>query len=82
MLPLYVMEPSLLCSRDFDPCHRTFIRSSLAELRVNLASAKFVEVAALSGTLLVANSNGVMTSMAAGFTSACAQRLKDIYEGR
>ena len=38
VLPLYVMEPSLLCSRDFDPCHRTFIRSSLAELRVNLAA--------------------------------------------
>lgn len=39
---------------------------SHSELRVNLATARFVDVAALSGTLLIANSYGVLTSMAPG----------------
>jgi deoxyribodipyrimidine photo-lyase len=37
VLPLYIIEPSLLRAPDFDPCHWTFIRASLIELRARLA---------------------------------------------
>jgi deoxyribodipyrimidine photo-lyase len=38
VLPLYIVEPSLLASPDFDPCHWTFIETSLRELRRALSS--------------------------------------------
>jgi deoxyribodipyrimidine photo-lyase len=38
VLPLYIIEPSLLRAPDFDPCHWTFIRASLMELRARLAA--------------------------------------------
>jgi deoxyribodipyrimidine photo-lyase len=37
VLPLYVIEPSLLRASDFDPCHWTFLAASLGELRESLA---------------------------------------------
>ncbi len=37
VIPLYIIEPSLLAAPDFDPCHWTFIHRSLAELRDGLA---------------------------------------------
>jgi len=37
VLPLYLVEPSLLAAPDFHPAHWTFLRSSLAELREALA---------------------------------------------
>ena len=37
VIPLYIIEPSLLAAPDFDPCHWTFIHRSLAELREGLA---------------------------------------------
>ena len=38
ILPLYIIEPSLHKSPDFDPCHYAFIEDSLRELRINLAA--------------------------------------------
>lgn len=38
VLPLYIIEPSLLHAPDYDPCHWTFIRASLQELRDQLAA--------------------------------------------
>jgi deoxyribodipyrimidine photo-lyase len=37
VLPLYIVEPSLLAAEDYDPCHWTFTRACLSELRENLA---------------------------------------------
>lgn len=37
VLPLYIVEPSVIHARDYDPCHWTFIRASLEELRDGLA---------------------------------------------
>lgn len=37
VLPLYIVEPSLIHADDCDPSHWTFIKSSLEELRKNLA---------------------------------------------
>lgn len=37
VLPLYVVEPSVIQAPDYDPCHWTFIRRSLEELREELA---------------------------------------------
>ncbi|MBL8232416.1 MAG: deoxyribodipyrimidine photo-lyase [Bryobacterales bacterium] len=37
VLPLYIIEPSVLESPDFDPCHWTFLRRSLEDLRDALA---------------------------------------------
>lgn len=37
VLPLYIIEPSLIHAPDFDPSHWTFIRESLLELRDALA---------------------------------------------
>ncbi len=38
VLPLYIVEPSLLAGDDYDPCHWTFTSASLQELRVDLAA--------------------------------------------
>jgi len=38
VLPLYILEPSVLAAPDFDPCHWTFLHRSLAELRHALAA--------------------------------------------
>jgi deoxyribodipyrimidine photo-lyase len=37
VLPLYIVEPDLIHAADYDPAHWTFTRSSLIELRANLA---------------------------------------------
>lgn len=37
VIPLYIIEPSLLAAPDFDACHWTFLHRSLAELREALA---------------------------------------------
>lgn len=37
VLPLYIIEPSLLAAPDFDPAHYAFIRDCLTELRDRLA---------------------------------------------
>lgn len=37
ILPLYVVEPSVIHADDYDPAHWTFIRTCLQELRKNLA---------------------------------------------
>jgi deoxyribodipyrimidine photo-lyase len=37
VLPLYIIEPSVIHAADFDPCHWTFLRVSLQELRDSLA---------------------------------------------
>ncbi len=37
VLPLYIVEPSILAAADFDPSHWTFIRQSLQALRRDLA---------------------------------------------
>ncbi len=38
VLPLYIVEPSLIHAQDFDPAHWTFIRQSLEVLRTELAA--------------------------------------------
>ena len=38
VLPLYIVEPSLVHARDFDPAHWTFLQHSLEALRTELAS--------------------------------------------
>ena len=38
VLPLYIVEPSLLQSADFDPCHFTFLLTSLEDLTHALAT--------------------------------------------
>ncbi len=38
VLPLYIIEPSLLAGEDYDPCHWTFAASSLRALRAELAA--------------------------------------------
>jgi deoxyribodipyrimidine photo-lyase len=38
VLPLYIVEPTLLAAPDFAPRHWTFLRASLAELRERLAT--------------------------------------------
>jgi deoxyribodipyrimidine photo-lyase len=38
VLPLYIVEPSIIHAEDFDPVHWTFIRQSLVELREALAA--------------------------------------------
>ena len=38
VLPLYIIEPSLLRGADFDPCHFTFLRACLEDLRRDLAA--------------------------------------------
>lgn len=37
VIPLYIIEPSLLAAPDFDSCHWTFLHRSLSELRERLA---------------------------------------------
>jgi len=37
VLPLYIIEPSIIDAPDFDPAHYTFIRAGLVELRHHLA---------------------------------------------
>jgi deoxyribodipyrimidine photo-lyase len=36
VLPLYIVEPSLLRAEDFSPRHWTFLQATLIELRENL----------------------------------------------
>ncbi len=38
VLPLYIVEPSLLAGEDYDPCHWTFTSACLQELRADLAA--------------------------------------------
>ena len=38
LLPLYIVEPSLLAGEDYDPCHWTFTAACLHELRTDLAA--------------------------------------------
>lgn len=38
VLPLYIVEPSLLSAEDYDPCHWTFTAACLRELRDSLAA--------------------------------------------
>ena len=38
VLPLYVVEPSVLAGEDYDACHWTFVAASLRELRAELAA--------------------------------------------
>lgn len=38
VLPLYIVEPSVVRARDFDPAHWTFLRASLHDLRERLAT--------------------------------------------
>jgi deoxyribodipyrimidine photo-lyase len=38
VLPLYIVEPSVMHAPDFDPCQWTFIRACLGELRAGLAA--------------------------------------------
>jgi deoxyribodipyrimidine photo-lyase len=38
VLPLYIIEPSLLRAPDHDPCHYAFVRDSLVDLRRSLAA--------------------------------------------
>lgn len=38
VLPLYIVEPSLLSAEDYDPCHWTFASACLKDLRAALAA--------------------------------------------
>jgi deoxyribodipyrimidine photo-lyase len=38
VLPLYIVEPSILAGDDYDPCHWTFTAACLRELRSDLAA--------------------------------------------
>lgn len=38
LLPLYIVEPSLVAGEDYDPCHWTFTSACLEQLRADLAA--------------------------------------------
>ncbi len=64
VLPLYIVEPTIIHAPDFDPAHWTFIAATLAELRENLAALGQPLIVRVGGAVQVLKSLARQTTLA------------------